>query len=101
MKPHSVLYAIPAAVLVFWLGHMHGSVPVSVPAVPTVIEVPAQCIPVDCSAAALAAAAAVAQECSETLDCRNVWRHPDNCSADCKYHALERGLGLNTELGEE
>jgi hypothetical protein len=81
----SVLLLVPGA---FWLGRLSAPEP----EVPIPVECPT-CTPVDCSAAALASAAAVAQECSETLDCRNVWRHPDKCSADCRYHALEAGLG--------
>lgn len=50
-------------------------------------------LPCDCTASVAIAIAATAQRCSQVLDCKNVDRHPNDCSDDCKYHTLEAALG--------
>lgn len=80
----ALLSAAAAGIAFYRLGELQEAVAAAPDPDPDPVAPP----PTDCSFAALVTAAAVAEECSQALDCRNVWRHPDTCSADCKYHAL-------------
>lgn len=48
----------------------------------------------DCTHAVGVAMAATVERCSQLLDCKNENLHPDRCSEDCKYHAIEGAFQL-------
>jgi hypothetical protein len=59
------------------------------------VPAPDLCTPslCDCTHAVGMAVAATVERCSQVFDCKNEELHPDRCSDDCKYHALEHVLG--------